>query len=61
MANRAPHLAKPGPGYWDYRCLVCGEPVENHQTIGGRLVALISDRLPKVRHPAPTPSTKGTD
>lgn len=24
------HLAKPGPDYWDYRCLVCGEPVRDH-------------------------------
>lgn len=24
------HLAWPGPGYWDFRCLVCGQPVDKH-------------------------------
>ena len=26
----APHVARPGPLYWDFRCLVCGESVEGH-------------------------------
>ncbi len=24
------HLARPGPMYWDWRCLVCGADVTNH-------------------------------
>jgi hypothetical protein len=24
------HLAAPGPGYWDWRCLRCGEDVDQH-------------------------------
>jgi len=39
-------------------CLVCGEPVENHQSIGGRLVALISDKLAKPK-PSDSSSTGG--
>lgn len=27
------HLAIPGPGYWDYRCLQCSRPVDDHITI----------------------------
>jgi hypothetical protein len=29
------HAARPGPGYWDGRCLVCSQPVDDH---AGRLV-----------------------
>jgi hypothetical protein len=28
------HAARPGPGYWDGRCLVCSQPVDDH---AGRL------------------------
>jgi hypothetical protein len=24
------HLAKPGPEYWSFRCLECGQPCEDH-------------------------------
>lgn len=24
------HFARPGPGYWDYRCLKCDYPVAAH-------------------------------
>lgn len=24
------HFAKPGPMYWDWRCLICGEQVKGH-------------------------------
>ncbi len=24
------HVARPGPMYWDYRCLICGETVDGH-------------------------------
>lgn len=27
MHDHAPH---PGPGHWDFRCMVCDEPVRNH-------------------------------
>jgi hypothetical protein len=26
---RQPHRAAPGPGYWDWRCLICSGPVDN--------------------------------
>lgn len=24
------HLARPGPGYWEWRCLRCSEPCSQH-------------------------------
>ncbi len=24
------HLARPGPMYWDFRCLICGKDVRTH-------------------------------
>lgn len=24
------HLARPGPVYWDWRCLVCDQPCSRH-------------------------------
>lgn len=26
------HRAQPGPGYWDWRCLRCGEDCDRHPT-----------------------------
>jgi hypothetical protein len=26
------HFARPGPGYWDWRCLRCGDPCDWHPT-----------------------------
>lgn len=31
------HGARPGPGYWDWRCLVCSEPVDEHASWWQRL------------------------
>jgi hypothetical protein len=28
------HIARPGPGYWDWRCLVCDFPVAEHSFWG---------------------------
>jgi hypothetical protein len=25
------HKPRPGPLYWDWRCLECGEPVKDHE------------------------------
>lgn len=25
------HQPVPGPDYWSWRCLVCSEPVDNHE------------------------------
>lgn len=27
------HRARPGPGYWDWRCLECSEPVDDHASV----------------------------
>jgi len=31
------HLPYPGPDYWRWRCLTCGEPVDDHAGIVRRL------------------------
>jgi hypothetical protein len=38
MSCQIMHLAKPGPLYWDFRCLVCGEPVKHHIGLFGLLL-----------------------
>lgn len=32
------HFAKPGPLYWDWRCLICGDAVKGHwrRQLGGK-------------------------
>lgn len=41
------HIARPGPFYWSWRCLICSEPVADHagllDRIDGRLRRLTRD------------------
>ena len=39
------HAPRPGPGYWDWRCLRCDEPVDMHPSWLARLVRRLR-RLP---------------
>lgn len=32
------HAPRPGPLYWDFRCLVCGENVADHPSWWRRLL-----------------------
>jgi hypothetical protein len=36
------HISKPGPIYWDFKCLICGEDVNGHFT--RNLLALIKGK-----------------
>lgn len=31
------HRPQPGPGYWDFRCLVCSQRVDDHPPLWARL------------------------
>lgn len=30
MTQTTDHLARPGPFYWDWRCLTCDQPCADH-------------------------------
>lgn len=32
-----PHISRPGPGYWSFRCLTCSEPVADRTMHPGPL------------------------
>ena len=38
------HAPKPGPLYWDWRCLVCGEPVADHAPWWKRIFSKLGDK-----------------
>ena len=39
------HRPRPGPQYWDWRCLLCGEPVAHHPNLRHRTLARLRARF----------------
>jgi hypothetical protein len=54
-----PHGARPGPGYWDWRCLRCGGPLQDralHPRWWRRRAARLAWLQAMPPLPAPTPA-----